>query len=374
MKKILHISKYYYPFVGGVEQTARDCVNALMERYEQKVICFNHLDRDKIEYIDGVEIVRCSCQCKIASQSVSISMIHNLKQLMDEFDPDYVVFHYPNPYVAHFLLKYIKANNRMILYWHLDITRQKVLGKCFYHQNLRLINQAYKIVATSPNYIEGSLFLSCAKKKCVVIPSCINTKRLQITEKIEKQAKKIRIENKNKTLCIAVGRHVPYKGFEYLIEASKYVKNSFEFYIIGDGELTDKLKSKAANNSKIHFLGRIEDDYLKAYLLACDIFCFPSITKNEAFGLALAEGMYFGKPAVTFTIPGSGVNYVNLDGITGIECPNRDSKAYADALNMLGENETLRQELGINAKRRVVENFTEDRYEINIRRLFNDDK
>ena len=63
--------------------------------------------------------------------------------------------------------------------------------------------------------------------------------------------------------------------------------------------------------------------------MACDVFCFPSVTKNEAFGIALAEGMYFGKPAVTFTIPGSGVNYVNLDGVTGIECKNADCKDYA---------------------------------------------
>ena len=41
MKKILHISKYYYPFSGGIEQIARDCVNALKDDYEQRVIAFN---------------------------------------------------------------------------------------------------------------------------------------------------------------------------------------------------------------------------------------------------------------------------------------------------------------------------------------------
>ena len=37
MKRILHISKYYYPFRGGTEQTAQDCVNALKEEFYQKV-------------------------------------------------------------------------------------------------------------------------------------------------------------------------------------------------------------------------------------------------------------------------------------------------------------------------------------------------
>ena len=39
-----------------------------------------------------------------------------------------------------------------------------------------------------------------------------------------------------------------------------------------------------------------------------DIFAFRLLQKMKAFGLALAEGMYFEKPVVTFNIPGSGVN------------------------------------------------------------------
>ena len=38
MKKILHISKYYYPFSGGTEQIARDVILALKGEHEQKVI------------------------------------------------------------------------------------------------------------------------------------------------------------------------------------------------------------------------------------------------------------------------------------------------------------------------------------------------
>lgn len=98
-------------------------------------------------------------------------------------------------------------------------------------------------------------------------------------------------------------------------------------YITGTGELTEKLHEEANDDKKVVFTGRIDDMELKALILASDIFCFPSITKNEAFGLALAEGMYYGKPAVTFTIPGSGVNYVSINGETGIEVENRNVKS-----------------------------------------------
>ena len=56
MKKILHISKYYYPFSGGTEQIARDVVLALKGEYEQKVIAFNDGKEDKVDIVDGVEV------------------------------------------------------------------------------------------------------------------------------------------------------------------------------------------------------------------------------------------------------------------------------------------------------------------------------
>ena len=68
--RILHISKYYYPFLGGTEQVARDIVNVLSGTgVEQKVICFNEdatdgtlscsHDETKTDIVDDVEVIRC---------------------------------------------------------------------------------------------------------------------------------------------------------------------------------------------------------------------------------------------------------------------------------------------------------------------------
>ena len=97
---------------------------------------------------------------------------------------------------------------------------------------------------------------------------------------------------------------------------------------------------------------------MKLYHYAASVFVFPSITKNEAFGVALAEAMYCGTPAVTFTIPGSGVNWVSLNGETGIEVPNGDDKAYAKAIDTLLGDDELRMRYAENARKRVKENFT----------------
>lgn len=368
MKRILHISKYYYPFRGGIEQTARDCVEALKGKYNQKVICFNHEKGDTVNEIDDIEVIRCGTYAKISSQSLSISYRKLIKSVIHNFNPDIIIFHYPNPFVARYLLRYIPKSCKLVIYWHLDIVKQRILGKLFVVQNEKLLKRANSILATSPIYIEGSPYLSRYKEKCKVIPSCINVERLQMNEEAEKLALEIRENYKEKIIGLAVGRYTQYKGFEYLIKASHKLDDRFEIFIVGKGEETQKLKLEAGKDKKIHFLGLISDVELKAYYKAMDIFCFPSITKNEAFGLALAEGMYFEKPAVTFTIPGSGVNYVCLNGEDGIEVPNKDVDAYAKALTILANKPELRRQLGINAKKRVTENFLNKQFIENIRK------
>ena len=57
-------------------------------------------------------------------------------------------------------------------------------------------------------------------------------------------------------------------------------------------------------------------------------------------------------------IPGSGVNWVNLNGTTGIEVENKDTVAYAKAIDMLLADEKLAKEKGEAGHRRVMENFT----------------
>lgn len=345
--RVLNIPNFYYPNIGGIEQTARDLTNSLLEMgvTEQKVLCVNRLSRETaIDKVDGVEVIRCGCTAKIASQCIAKDFKPQLEKLMNEFKPTVVVVHWPNPFTLANVMKYADRGFKLVIYWHSDIVKQKILGKLFLGLEDKAAKRADMLIATSPNYIEGSRVLKKYRDKSQVIPSCIDPKRFEVTEEIQNRADELSKKHSGKTLCFTFGRPVPYKGFKYLEEAKKYLPNDIE---IVRGE-------------------RLSQEELIAYLVACDIFCFPSITKNEAFGLSLAEGLYFAKPAVTFNIPGSGVNYVSLDKVTGIECPNRDAKAYADAISLLARDKELRNRLGENAKERVLENFTYEKYKKNI--------
>lgn len=372
--RVLHISKYYYPFLGGTEQVARDMVKALKGTgAKQKVICFNedasdgqmnckHKDSKK-DIIDGVDVYRCGYFVKAASQAVSATYEKTLKTIMNTFRPNIVILHYPNPFATHFLMKYKEKDFKLLVYWHLDITKQKLLKHFFHGQNLALIKRADKILGATPKHVDESAYTPQFGDKRYILPYMIDESNLQITEDEIKTGEKIKEKYSGKTLGFFIGRHVPYKGLTYLIKASKELGNAdMHFFVAGSGELTESLKEEAKDDPKVEFLGRISDSARRSYLYACDIVCFPSITRNEGFGLALAEGMYFGHPAVTFTIPGSGVNYVNLDGETGIECPNCDYKAYAVALKKLSDDRALRERLGVAARMRVLDNFTNESF------------
>lgn len=369
--KLLQISNYYPPHIGGIEQVACDVATGLKGEVEQRVLCFHHEKGDVFETVDGVPIIRAGTFAKVASQSLSLSFGKLLKKTFREFQPDVVIFHCPNPFEAYYLKKQLKKYPacKLVVWWHLDITKQKVLGKFFTRQSRWLLHRAVKVVATSPNYIEGSAQLQSVREKCVVIPCCANEARISVDDEIRTRAEELRREYAGKTLLFAVGRHVPYKGMEYLVRASRLLDDKYAVCIGGSGPLTPELKQLAEGDAKVRFLGRVSDLDLKAYLCACDIFCFPSVTKNEAFGIALAEAMSFAKPAVTFTIEGSGVNYVSLDKVTGIECPNGDVEAYAAAIRTLAEDKELRRRYGIAAHERVQALFTQEKFAEHVHRL-----
>ena len=387
--RVLQIAKYMYPFLGGTEQVTRDLVGAFNAiDVDNKVICFNedsadgdvvtHRGETVIDKVDGVDVIRIASKCKIMSQAIAPEYKKNLAKILDEYKPDVVIFHYPNPYVASKLLAYIRKNGKsfkLYIYWHLDITKQKFVRAFFRGQDRALIKASDKVLGATPIHLEMSRYSEEFGDKKYILPYMIADDTLVLNDEERQAAKKIREENPGKILGFFIGRHVAYKGLDYLIEAvKKTTSDKLLIFIAGDGEDTAKLKAQAEGIDKIRFIGRIADSAKRSYLEASDLTIFPSVTRSEGFGLALAEGMFFGKPAVTFTIPGSGVNYLCQDKLSGIECPLMDTDSYAKALDKLAEDDELRAEYGENARREILARYTKDRFIANVKTLLEGSK
>jgi len=355
-KKILHIPNYYPPHIGGIEDVCHSIVAALPE-YEHQVICFHNQKQTVKEIYEGIQVTRCGVWEKLFSQSVSFSFYKELKRVIKTFDPDIVHFHTPNPLSSVYLLLLLPKKVKLIVHWHSDIIEQDFLYLFYHPIESRLLKRADKIVATSPTYISGSKPLQTWQEKVVVIPNTINESKLQKKDGDENAIAEIKQLYGGKKIIFTFGRHVPYKGLKYLIETAPFISGDAVIIIAGKGPLSDSLQESAKFFPNIHFIGRLEENTLRQYMYAADIFAFPSITRNEAFGIALAEAMYCGLPAITFTIPNSGVNWVCLDGETGIETENGNVQALANAINKLITDEVRKRQLGMNARKRAKEFF-----------------
>jgi len=354
--KILHVSKYYYPYVGGVENICKYLVEG-MPQHDVAVLCFNDKCKDVKEVVNGITVYRVATWINISRQALSLSYFMMMSKALQEFQPDVVHFHWANPFPAAVLLAMIPKNIKLVIHWHMDIIKQTKIYPLIKPVETALLKRANLVVVTSPNYRDASLPLQTFKNKVQILPNAIDEDNLILRQGDVECIEKVKNKYDNKKIVFFVGRHIQYKGLPYLLEAEKEIKSDCVFVIAGNGPLTKELKTQCKSN-RIYFVGKLTDDELRWYHYAASVFAFPSITKNEAFGVALAEAMYCGTPAVTFNISGSGVNWVCPNNVAGIEVPNKDIAEYAKAIDKLLGDESLCKQMAENGKKRVEENFT----------------
>lgn len=329
MKNILELGKFY-PIRGGVEKVMWDIASGVSER---GVYCDMLCACEEPQVIKFNDYGSCICVkslMKVAATMISPAMIVWLRKHRKEYDIIHI--HHPDPMacLALFLSGY---KGQVILHWHSDILKQKTLMKFYKPLQNWLIRRADKIVGTTPVYVAESSALAEVQDKVTYLPIGVEA----VAEDPEGAAK-IRERFKGKKIVYSLGRLVGYKGYEYLIDAAKYLSDEYVVVIGGGGPLKDELQQKIDDNGlagKVFLLGRVPDEEFAAWYRACDVYCLSSIWKTEAFAIVQIEAMSCGKPIVATKIPGSGVPWVNCDGESGLNVEPCDGEALAKALTEL---------------------------------------
>lgn len=114
----------------------------------------------------------------------------------------------------------------------------------------------------------------------------------------------------SKPIIISVGVLRINKGFKYLIEAFKSIKEKFSaasLLIIGDGPDRGILEKQSKNTSNVYFLGRQNHGKVVEYLKAVDIFVLASINiagDREGTPTSIMEAMAAGLPVVAANVGG----------------------------------------------------------------------
>lgn len=231
--------------------------------------------------------------------------------------------------------KFINLNIPIITMFHFDyntVLRNKLLHYLYEKSNCLQVLTKNDLVATKKLIKNTDI---------VCIPNAVP----QSEKQAQLDAKKI----------ITVGRIDPkQKRQDLLIEAFKIVSekhSEWKLDIYGDTSFNKnyyneciELIKKYKLEDKVEFCGITKD--VEGVLLNSSIFAFPSA--YEGFGMALAEGMSVGLPAVGYkSCPA--VNELIKDGETGLLCDD-GAEPLAQALEKLMSDKELRVKMGKAAK------------------------
>lgn len=352
--KVLQLGKIY-PICGGVEKVAYDLTVGLSERNIQcDMMCAAHDGSRVIPINKDARVICCHTWLKVAATMISPAMIFTLRKNCHKYDIIHV--HHPDP-MACLSLLLSGYKGRVILHWHSDIQKQRLLLWLYRPLQQWLLQRADKVVGTTPVYLSESPFLRKHQKKTVCLPIGVQP-MLPTAEAVES----IRSQYSGKKIVFSLGRLVAYKGYYSLITAAKFLRDDYVVLIGGTGALRDELQNTIKDlrvEEKVKLLGRINDKDLPAYYGACDVFCLSSVQKTEAFGIVQIEAMSCGKPVVATNIPQSGVSWVNAHGISGLNVTPGNAEELARAIEEVTKDETSYKQYATGAANRYKELFTQ---------------
>jgi glycosyltransferase involved in cell wall biosynthesis len=360
---ILHIYKDYYPVVGGIENHLRQLAEAQAARgHRVTVLATGPSRRTRTELRAGVRVLYAGRLATPASTPLSLALPLELRGQR----PDIAHLHFPYP-VGDLAQTLFGRARRTVITYHSDIVRQKGLLRLYAPLLRRTLARADAVIATSPRYVETSPYLAPMAARCTVIPYGIDAARF---ERPAAEAASFRARY-GERLVLFVGLLRYYKGVDILIRAMPAVRGTL---LLAGGESTwrqaelEALARGLGVAERVVFLGQ-QEALLPALYQACNVFVLPSIERSEAFGIVQLEAMAAGRPVVSCDV-GTGVAWVNQDGVTGLVTPPRQPGPLAAALNRLLDDPALGAQMGRAGQARVRAEFTRERMVAEIEGLY----
>lgn len=178
---------------------------------------------------------------------------------------------------------------------------------------------------------------------------------------------------------LSVGRLVPKKGFDVLIDACVTLREQavpFKTIIIGEqGEHENEIRQRIAQHrldAYVHILGPVSQRELLAEYRRSSVFCLPCrvLENGDRDGIpnVLMEAMASGVPTISTTV--SGIPEIISNGVNGLLVPPDDSVSLARALLALRRDPLLGQQLSTEARRTVSSRFDGEKFANELASLF----
>ena len=243
---------------------------------------------------------------------------------------------------------------------NMDLKQYDRLSRWSYWLECRLARFSDLIIANSHAGMKFAVENGFPKEKITIIPNGIDTKHFDIDEATDNALREKWGIAGDERIIGVVGRIDPMKGIPTFLKAATLIRKynlPVRFVWVGTGETTyeksmHQLASQLGLDDLLVWAGPHTD--MVAVYNAFDIASSTS-SYGEGFPNVLGEAMACGIPCVVTDVGDSAV----VVGDTGMVVAPQDSKALADAWgNMLSLDNAQLGEKGIDARNRVVKEFS----------------
>ncbi len=322
---------------GGAERMAFDIVDAISGNFSVTLLFFlkgpgHSIPTGKnirVEYLLGHKKRNTFDSIKLLFKLIDICRRHDIVIAGLELSTTYFsiaaarMARRPATALSHTeLLKWMKRDN------HPDVHR--FLSRIAYH----LADRVVSVSETVSDHLYWNFKVQ--KEKQRVIHNPLDIKRLK---KLSRETPGW-LPNGGR-IIVALGRLSPEKGFDILIQAAgQMVSKKLHLVICGDGpwryEL-ERLTKNQGNGIHIHFPGFLNNPY--PLLNRAEVFAFPS--RSEGFGIALAEAMALGVPAVASRLPAT--EELTENGSCALLVDIENPRALAKGLDQILSDTGLRK-------------------------------
>jgi glycosyltransferase involved in cell wall biosynthesis len=361
--RIAIVAPYYAPHVGGVESHVHDLARYMVEHGDDVTVITSQFSRHlpSHERRQGI-VVRRVPTTFVALRTPFMPSVHNV---VLKGDWDLVHSHQPPPFTSYFACTAANAKGvPHVLTYHCDdeIT-VPALGPvivALYRATLGryTLSHSDQVVVSTQTYANTSRLVWNYEPE--VIGAAIDAERFHPRVDGSRIRKQLGIPPPEEGhVVLSVGRLVPHKGVEFLLEAVPHLRPSAHLVVVGSGPWREVLEASASRQGiadRVTFAGGVPWEELPEYYRAADVGVLPSISRLEAFGLVGLESMASERPVVLSDIPG--VREVIQDGRSGLLSRPTDPRDLAEKINTLIDDPTLRRDMGKRGRQRVLANFT----------------
>jgi glycosyltransferase involved in cell wall biosynthesis len=177
---------------------------------------------------------------------------------------------------------------------------------------------------------------------------------------------------------LSVGRLIEKKGFLYLLEAVRQLRESgylIRLSLVGEGNERAKLKDYCRRHSlevSVDFIGWQTPEQIKVWHACSDMFVLPSIVTGngdrDGIPNVLLEAMATGLPVISSSV--SGIPEVIRNHHNGLLVPEKDSLQLARAISYLIDHPGMRARFAENARHTVEEKFSHEQCNTRLKDLF----